>query len=67
MAEQQFDPEVLKNQKAVNDAGSEYIGIQKEILAAMKKMAAYTESSGGEQRKLNRVMSEGNKLAKMLE
>lgn len=67
MAEQQFDPEVLKNQRAVNDAGSEYIGIQKEILAAMKQMAGYTEKSSAEQRKINRVMSEGNKLAKMLE
>ena len=67
MAEQQFDPEVLKNQKAVNDAGSEYIGIQKEILAAMKQMAGYTEKSSAEQRKINRVMSETDKLAKMLE
>ena len=67
MAEQQFDPEVLKNQKAVNDAGSEYLGIQKEILAAMKKMAGYNEKSAAEQRKLNRTQSEGSKLARMLE
>jgi len=67
MAEQQFDPEVLKNQKAVNDAGSEYLGIQKEILAAMKQMAGYTEKSSAEQRKINRAQSEGNKLARMLE
>lgn len=67
MAKQEFDPKVLKNQRELNQAGSEYLGIQKEILATMKQMAGFQESSAAEQRKITQDMSEGKKLAAALE
>ena len=67
MADQEYDPDVLKNQRDLNQAGSEYLGIQKEILSTMKKMAEYQASSASEQRKIEQTMSAGTKLAKMLE
>ena len=67
MAKQENNPNALKNQRELNQAGSEYLGIQKEILSTMKQMAGFQNASAAEQRKIEQTMSAGNKLAKMLE
>lgn len=61
------DDKAVQNQKELNKAGTEFLGIQKEILDAIKKMVEFQELSGGSQRKITNAIKGSNRVAKILE